>query len=191
MGVLACFLCSAMASETTLILDDRTHADLCTPRGTVWRLVTDAVMGGVSEGSLVPDTVAGRSCVRLRGTVSTENCGGFLQAALDTAADGALDASGYSGVLLDVYGNGEDYNVHLRTADVWLPWQAYRTTFTAPAAWQTVRLPFSVFTGYRIRAPLDVTALRRIGFLAIGRPFPADLCVGRVGLYRGDTAGPG
>jgi hypothetical protein len=148
-------------------------------------------MGGVSEGSLVPDTVAGRSCVRLRGTVSVENRGGFLQAALDAGADGTLDASGYTGVLLDVYGNGEEYNVHLRTADVWLPWQSYRATFTAPAAWHTVRLPFAGFTGHRIRTPLDVTALRRIGILAIGRAFKADVCVGRVGLYRDGTAGQG
>jgi hypothetical protein len=51
-----------------------------------------------------------------------------------------------------------------------------------------VRLPFSVFTGYRIRAPLDITALRRIGVLAIGRAFTADLCVARLGLYRDEAA---
>jgi adhesin HecA-like repeat protein len=185
---LAGYLFSAMASDTVLILDDRSSGDLHSLHGPAWRLVTDAVMGGVSTGSLVPDTVAGRSCVRLRGAVSLDNRGGFLQAALDTGPDGALDGSGYDGVLLDVFGNGEDYNVHLRTEDVWLPWQAYRATFTAPAAWTTVRLPFSVFTGYRIRAPLDITALRRIGVLAIGRAFTADLCVARLGLYRDEAA---
>ncbi|MGD2113304.1 MAG: CIA30 family protein [Gammaproteobacteria bacterium] len=187
-GMLACYLFSAMASASILILDDRSSGDLRSTHGPAWRLVTDSVMGGVSQGDLTPDTVAGRSCLRLRGTVSLENRGGFLQAALDTGVDGMLDASGYDGVLLEVYGNDEAYNVHLRTADVWLPWQAYRASFTATPAWRTVRLPFSDFTGYRIRTGLDPGTLRRIGILAIGRVFQADLCVARAGLYR-DAAG--
>lgn len=188
--VLAFPLLTAMAADSTLILDDRSTGDLQSTQGPAWRLVTDGVMGGVSQGSLTPDTVAGRPCLRLRGAISLDNRGGFLQAALDTGQGGTLDASGYDGVLLDVYGNDEEYNVHLRTADVWLPWQAYRASFNAAPAWHTVRIPFSAFSGYRIRAGLDATALRRIGILAIGRVFQADLCVARVGLYRDDAGSP-
>jgi len=138
----------------------------------------------VSEGRLNADRVAGRDCLRLWGEVRLDNSGGFLQAALDTGAGGALDASGYSGVLLEVYGNGEQYNVHLRTSDVWLPWQAYRASFSAPPAWHTVRIPFSEFRGYRIGAALDTGTLQRVALLAIGRAFSADLCLARLALYR-------
>jgi hypothetical protein len=186
LSVLAFALVTAMASESTLILDDRRTGELRTAQGTAWRLITDAVMGGVSDGRMEADTVAGRPCVRLRGTVSLENRGGFIQAVLDSAVDGVLDASDYSGVLLDVYGNDEEYNLHLRTTDVWLPWQAYRASFNATPEWRTVRIPFNSFSGYRIGAALDTSALQRIGIAAIGRAFQADLCVARLGLYRDD-----
>jgi hypothetical protein len=175
-----------MASEPVLVIDDRSSGGLESSHGPAWRLITDGVMGGVSRGQLTADTVAGRACLRLRGEVSLKNRGGFLQAALDTDGETPLDAAAYSGVLLEVYGNGEQYNLHLRTADVWLPWQAYRASFTAPAAWRTKRVPFTDFSGYRIGAALDAGTLERIGLVAIGRVFTADLCLGRLALYRDD-----
>jgi hypothetical protein len=187
MSVFAGTLVTAMASDSTLILDNRSTGDLRSTHGPSWRLITDTVMGGVSDGRLTADTVAGRPCLRLHGTVSLDNRGGFIQAVLDSEADGILDASSYNGVLLDVYGNDEQYNVHLRTKDVWLPWQAYRASFTAPAMWRTLQIPFSAFSGYRIGAALNTAALQRIGIVAIGRAFQADLCVARLGLYRDDT----
>jgi Complex I intermediate-associated protein 30 (CIA30) len=48
-----------------------------------WRLVTDAVVGGVSRGSIANETLEGREAIRMRGDVSTENNGGFVQIALD------------------------------------------------------------------------------------------------------------
>ena len=177
---------TAMASQPDLVIDDRSSGELQSSYGPAWRLIADGVMGGVSQGQLTADTVAGRSCLRLRGEVSLKNRGGFVQAALDTDGDGPLDAAGYRGVLLEVYGNGEQYNLHLRTADVWLPWQAYRASFMAPAAWRTVRIPFSAFSGYRIGSALDTGALERIGLVAIGRAFTADLCLARLALYRDD-----
>jgi len=86
--------------------------------------------------------------------------------------------------LLSVYGNKQDYNLHLRTSDVWLPWQSYRASFNAPDSWQVIRLPFTEFTGYRIGKKLDIKHLERIGLVAIGRAFTADLCIGKLALYR-------
>ncbi len=74
--------------------------------------------------------------------------------------------------------------MHLRTTAARLPWQSYRASFQAPARWQTVRLPFSRFEPYRINTPLDVSQVRRIGLVAIGRAFSADLCLGRLALYK-------
>ena len=71
-----------------------------------------------------------------------------------------------------------------RTADLFLPWQAYRASFQTQTGWQTVHLPFSEFTGYRTRTALDTGRLKRLGIVAIGRAFEADLCVAGVALYR-------
>ncbi len=177
-------------ADDLLIIDDRRTGDLHSALGTNWRPVTDAVMGGLSSGTLVPDSIEDKACLRLRGDVRLENNGGFVQAALDVKGTAASDASAYDGVLLEVYGNDEEYKLHLRTDDVWLPWQSYRAAFHAAPGWHTVRLPFAEFESYRIRTPLNRARLRRIGVVAIGRAFTADLCVARVALYRNAAPQP-
>jgi hypothetical protein len=175
---------SSMSTESALIIDDRGGADLCANTGTCWQAITDSVMGGVSEGRLVSAVVDGRPCLRLTGQVSLENNGGFVQASLDLSPDGLLDARGYAGIELDVLGNSESYNLHLRSADTRIVWQSYRATFQAPPHWQTLRLPFSSFQPYRTDIPLDLSKLRRLGLVAIGREMKADLCVARLSFYR-------
>ena len=182
------FLCalwsSRLMADELLLIHARPDDKIVPAFDTRWRLVTDGVMGGVSKGTLTKSNVAGRQCLRLRGDVSLKNNGGFIQAALDIDATPAADASDYLGIMLEVYGNGEAYNLHLRSRDVWLPWQSYRASFVAPASWQTIKLPFSAFNGYRIDKPLDLARLKRIGIVAIGREFAADLCIGSLALYR-------
>lgn len=174
----------AATPEQGLVVDDRTSGGLASSLGTRWRLVTDTVMGGVSTGRLTVERISGRDCLRLTGAVSLENNGGFVQAALDLDDHGRFDALGYDGIELDVLGNGESYNVHLRTAGMWLPWQAFRAPFDTTREWRTVRLPFTAFVPYRVSGQVDRSRLRRIGLVAIGRDFDADLCVARVALYR-------
>jgi len=149
-----------------------------------WRLVTDAVMGGVSQGRLTEEAILERDAARMRGTVSTENNGGFIQIATDLDADGgSLDASAFTGIAIDVTGNGELYAVHLRTTAMSRPQQSYRQGFVATAGWQTLRLPFAEFTAHRIDEPMDLTRLRRLGLVAIGRAFDADLAIARLAFY--------
>ncbi|MGD8644200.1 MAG: CIA30 family protein [Chromatiales bacterium] len=167
-----------------LILDNRPSREDATTSGARWRLVTDGVMGGMSTGALTPDEIDGRPCLRLRGQVRLDNNGGFVQAALDLGADRALDASAYEGVQIEVYGNGESYNLHLRTRGLSAPWQAYRASFQAGPEWQSLQLPFTDFEPYRTDAPLDTSRLTRLGVVAIGRAFEADLCLGGAALYR-------
>jgi hypothetical protein len=173
---------AVMAAEP-LLLDDRRDPGLHASNGAAWRAVTDAVMGGVSRARLQPARVEGRPCLRLTGDVSLENDGGFAQASLDLDRNGPLDARAYAGVELEVYGNGETYNLHLRTADTRVVWQSYRASFAAPGAWRSVRLPFASFQPHRIDRPLDLSALRRIGLVAIGREMTVDLCIARLSLY--------
>lgn len=180
----SCFGCATLMAEDVLIIDDRRTGDMESVLGGSWRMVTDGVMGGISSGELSLGTIDNKPCLHLRGDVRLENNGGFIQAALDVEDTEAADASGYHGLLLKVYGNNQEYNLHLRTGDVWLPWQSYRASFRAPARWQTVRLPFAEFTGYRIGKKLDLKRLERIGLVAIGRVFAADLCIGELALYK-------
>jgi len=152
--------------------------------GSGWRLVTDGVMGGVSTGRLTQQQRAGRDCLCLQGEVRTENNGGFIQMALDLDDRLTALASRHDGILLEVLGNGENYNLHLRTRDLWLPWQSYRAGFATTTTWQTVQLPFTAFRPYRTRQALHVDRLKRIGVVAIGRAFDADLCVAGLAFYR-------
>jgi hypothetical protein len=167
------------------LIDDRSSGSLLASNGQSWRLVTDQVMGGVSQGMVKPAQIAGRDCIRLSGEISTERNGGFIQMALNLADQG-FDASRYNGLEMTVYGNEEMYNLHLRTSGLWLPWQSYRTEFVASDHWQTVRVPFSVLAPYRTHKPFNPRHLTRLGLVAIGREFTADLCIGQVRFYRND-----
>ena len=168
-----------------MVIDDFSDQGLISRLDTQWRGVSDAVMGGISKAAVARDEIDGRACLRLSGDVRLENNGGFIQAALDLTPSGAtLDASGYTGARLVARGNGEPYSIHLRTADNVRPWQSYRAHFTAGPKWQAIDLPFNAFTPYRLETPLDVTRLRRIGLVAIGRAFYADLAVAELSFYR-------
>ncbi|NNM00956.1 MAG: hypothetical protein HKO62_09420 [Gammaproteobacteria bacterium] len=140
-------------------------------------------MGGVSVGTLEHTVIDGRPARHLTGTVSLENNGGFIQMALDLAPGGQLlDAGAYAGVAITVSGNGEEYCVNLRSADCARPWESYRAAFTAVPEWRTVTLPFAEFLPHRLAAPLDPARLRRIGIIAIGRAFAADVAVAELRL---------
>lgn len=168
-----------------MLIDDFSDLSLTSKLGSTWRGVSDRVMGGVSEASISHEVNGGGNCLRLSGDVRLENNGGFIQAALDFTPDGGnLDASDFTGIRLVAKGNGQQYSLHLRTADNTRPWQSYRAHFMARSDVQTFKLPFSEFDPYRIAEPLDITKLRRIGLVAIGREFHADLKICRIGFYR-------
>ncbi|MFP4127167.1 MAG: CIA30 family protein [Alphaproteobacteria bacterium] len=166
------------------VIDDLSRPEPWARCGAAWELIVDGVMGGRSTATMRRATVAGRPAVRLEGVVSLENNGGFVQLALDLRGDGGtVDAGAWTGIALDVVGNDETYNLHLRTKDVVRPWQSYRASFRAPPSWTTVHLPFAAFTAHRLDAPFAVRRLRRLGIVAIGRAFTADVAVGGVRFY--------
>jgi hypothetical protein len=168
-----------------MVIDKLDAAHPLASNGARWQLFTDQVMGGISQGSAVRETVAGRAAIRLRGDVRLDNNGGFVQVGLDLTPDASLlDASGYDGVEIDVRGNAQQYGVHLRTDAVTRPWQSYRQSFVATESWQTLRLPFAAFEAHRLDRPLDTGRLRRVGIAAIGRAFAADIALARLAFYR-------
>jgi hypothetical protein len=167
------------------IIDDLSKEAPIATIGTSWRLFTDTVMGGVSSATMTRETIEGRAATRLRGNVSLENNGGFVQISLDFRPDqGPIDASSWRGIEVDVFGNGEEYALNLRTTDLTRPWQSYRQSFRASPHWETVRLPFDGFAPNRTDIPLNTHRLRRLGILGIGREFLADISVGGVRFFR-------
>ena len=145
-----------------------------------WQTADDRVMGGVSIATLTSRQLDGSPCRCLTGSVSLENRGGFVQMKWPI---NDRDASAYTGVYVDAWGNNEDYNIHVRTAQLWLPWQSFRQTFHATPIWTTHFLPFNRFENYKTWSSLDASSISKIAVVAIGRAFQADICVRAWGFY--------
>ncbi len=146
-----------------------------------WQFFTDQVMGGVSEGtaSILSDNSG--SYVRLEGSVSTANNGGFIQIRRDLI-DGPKEAKG---LLLRVKGNGENYYIHLRTGGTVLPWQYYQISFPTTKKWDEIRLPFSKFerSSSWISKKISADKIKTIGLVAYGKDHSAVLDVSHVSFY--------
>lgn len=152
--------------------------------GATWRGLTDRVMGGVSNAELESTSVAGKNCIRLTGNVTRENNGGFVKMALYFGSNyKELDGSTYKGISLLVYGNNEDYNLHVRTSDCRGHSESYRLTFFAKSEWQRMRIPWDAFTANKVDAPLNSSTLQRIGILGWMREFEADIALAEISLY--------
>lgn len=150
-----------------------------------WEYVADNVMGGVSNGGIRRERHHGCESSILYGDVSLFNNGGFIQIACDLRSSPVLlEARKWIGLEMDVSGNGERYDIRLRTHQLTRPWQSFRTEFTALPEWQTLRIPFDTFTSHKTDAIFDQAQLRRIGILAIGREFKALVAVAGMRLYK-------
>jgi hypothetical protein len=162
-----------------LVIDDFTRS---ADAAAAWTAFTDQVMGGQSEGSASVDMVAGRRALRLVGTVSLEDRGGFVQMArpLEGAGTAEQDATGFGGLALTVCGTPGTYFVHLRTADTRAPWQHYSAELPVSAEWKMVFIPWTAFRPVSLRAPLDITRLVRLGIVAGRTAFRADVSVAEV-----------
>jgi len=167
-----------------LVLSDFTGDEPVIVEGAGWRGFSDRVMGGISDAQLELSTLDGVRCARLSGTVTRESNGGFIQMAMYFGRRNAqFDASAFRGLEFRVYGNNENYNVHVRTADCGWYNDSYRYTFFARPEWQTVRIAWSDFEPNRVTEPLDSATITRIAVLGWMREFEADIGVAEVALY--------
>ncbi len=130
-----------------------------------WEIINDAVMGGVSDSRI---SVIDNKAALFQGVVSLEHYGGF--ASMRTLPR-EFDLDGYMGLIIRVKGDGKDYRLRLRP-DTSYEGIAYQAHFsTEQDKWTTARLSFEAFTPvFRGRVindapPLDITAVRRIGFM--------------------------
>ena len=145
-----------------------------------WSYVADTVMGGVSEGS--SGYVEEEASIRLSGTVSTKNNGGFIQVRTSMTS---VDLKEKKGIRIQVKGNNEIYNIHLRNGSSRLPWHYYAAEFMAPDNWVTIELPFSSFkkSSTRMKTHMDPTSLKSLGVVAYGRDYTADILIKKIELY--------
>lgn len=151
-----------------------------------WEYIADTVMGGVSKGQVRFETIDGFRVLKLSGTVSTENRGGFIQARLPLAQPLPDSAQG---IWLRVKGNNQPYFVHLRTTGTLLPWQYYQAKFEVSEQWQVVKLPWSVFNpseGFSsslLRETPLASKIKSIAIVAFGRDHQADVEVTEIGYF--------
>ncbi len=172
----AATLGASAAAETTILEDFSANPQVR------WEYFADVVMGGVSDGGAEFASNDGTAFVRLTGTVSTENNGGFLQ--VRRLLPQGLRA-GTEGLELNVRGNGEAYYVFLRTREMTRPWYFYNALFQSTPEWSEVRIPLAAFEASHdfLSDPIDPQSVISIGLVAYGRDHSADLSVASVGLY--------
>ena len=165
----------------SLVLDDFSRTP--GPAAAGWMVIADRVMGGHSSGHAEVETVAGRRALRLRGTVSLADGGGFLQVArpFDLEAP-TFDGRAFEGLAFTVRAGPGSYFVHLRTADTGAPWAHYRAPLPAGPGWSTVVVRWSDFTPRSLRAPLDPGHLVRLGLVSAGAAFEADIALAALAL---------
>jgi len=167
---------STVHAETTVLEDFRGHP---VER---WEYFADRVMGGVSDGSAAFFDDGKAAYIRLTGTVSTANNGGFIQ--VRRVLPRALP-EGTKGLALNVRGNGESYYVFLRTKQTTRPWHYYNAIFETGADWSTARIPLAAFKPSHdfLAATIDPQSVISIGLVAYGRDHMSDLSVATVALY--------
>ena len=158
-----------------MLIDDFKSPDGTARSGGQWEAVSDQVMGGISRATLNFTPGA----MRLTGDVRLENNGGFVQAALEMK----IDASQFTGIRITVSGPPETYALNFRTTDLDKPWQSYRSEFQTTPRPQPVELPFTEFEPNKTQNAFNPANIRRVGIIAVGRAFHADITIHQLEFY--------
>ena len=142
-----------------------------------WRGVTDQVMGGKSVLSIDHED----GIFYMKGSVTTENNGGFIQ--VRSAKE--ILSNNFSGIKLKVRGNPSSYYIHVRTNSLLFPWQYYSGEFSVDNNWSYVEIYFKDFKKSNFYQPSSFTSseIKSIGFVAFGKDFEAKLDVVEAELF--------
>lgn len=142
-----------------------------------WQLVTDQVMGGVSQGTIQ----AHAEGVSLQGSVSYENNGGFVQMKWPFAND--LSMRQFDGVWFEARAlESQEAVAVLKSSQLWMPWQSFRHDLLLTDDWQSFYLPFSDFAPYRTQTRLNTNSITQFALL-LGKQGSHQITVRRFGLY--------
>ena len=146
-----------------------------------WKFFSDQVMGGVSEGKTALKKDKNKFFLRLEGTVSTENNGGFIQVRKEYEIEG--DA--YKGIRIKARGLESEYYVHVRTKKLFLPWQYYAGKFFVSKEWTNIEIKFDDFAKSNFYQPqkFKSSEIKSIAFVAFGKDFDAQLDIIEAELF--------
>ncbi|MBB1384720.1 CIA30 family protein [Pseudoalteromonas sp. SG45-5] len=132
-----------------------------------WYVVNDSVMGGISNSQVVQT----QGSLVFTGNVSLDNNGGFasIRTELNTQSQNT------KGIMLRVKGDGQTYQLRLRTTD-YLDGAAYTHSFkTVKNEWLNINFIPSDFTlSFRGRVldqqpTIDFNDIRQLGFMIAGK----------------------
>ena len=149
-----------------------------------WVFFTDRVMGGVSSGSLRLIEEEGDKFYKMTGDVSTKNNGGFIQFRADLR-NMNLSENNFKGLRLLVRGNGESYNIHIRTGRTFMPWQYYSVEFKTSKDWNEIIIPFNNFERSNFCQPKNFNSkdIATLGIVAYGKDYKADIDLAKIEFY--------
>ena len=114
-----------------------------------WFVVDDGVMGGISRGTL---WFSDNKTALFAGTIRLDNNGGFSSIHTQFCP---LDFSRYTGIMLRLRGDGQNYGFFLR--DNFTPLVYQKNFHTKSDVWQDIRITFAELQpncyGYAVTAP--------------------------------------
>ena len=141
-----------------------------------WRYIADDVMGGVSSGNVEYNIVEEDVIAVLKGNVSTENNGGFIQIRRDLKD---INLENANSVKLVAKGNSQKYYIFLRTTGTKLPWQYYKAEFTPIESFNEFILPIDKFekSGMLMTSKINPKKITSVGIVAFGRNHSADITI--------------
>ena len=146
-----------------------------------WKFFSDQVMGGVSEGKTALKKDKNKFFLRLEGTVSTENNGGFIQ----VRKEYEIKDNAYKGIRIKARGLESEYFVHVRTKKLFLPWQYYAGKFFVSNEWTNIEIKFDDFEKSNFYQPqkFKSSEIKSIAFVAFGKDFDAQLDIIEAELF--------
>jgi hypothetical protein len=142
-----------------------------------WYAYTDNVMGGKSE--LVAQQ--NQDVIKLSGTVSTKNNGGFVR----LATNPNIASNDIKGIRFLAKGNNEVYDLHVSLKGMKMPpWSFFSKKFSVSDEWSEYQIEFTEFEkyGYSARS-FNPKNIRELSFAGYGRDFTVDLELKDIELY--------
>ena len=150
-----------------------------------WTLLSEQGLKRAHRGALTLGDYENRSCLHIAGPSLPGSHGGTLRTRL-TLDPKILpdDVERFTGVALQVKGDGGRYAVHLRTRETRLLSQFYSAGFQTDKTWQEVRIPFAWFRPVSLKRPIDAGKLTSITIVAMPVQSEASLYVDEIDFYR-------
>ncbi len=150
---------------------------------TNWKIITDQVMGGISQGQFNYQKTGDDDTVILTGSVSTKNNGGFIQIRRNL---NNVNLNNVKKITIIAKGNDEKYFIHLRTNFTVLPWQYYQSSFVVENNFKMFVLPLSDFkrSGYLLPKRLKPNYIKSIAIVAFGKDYKAELIVKEISFVK-------